>query len=86
MDPIEVTICAGTACVVMDGSRLALLEEHLPARLKGRVKLRGANCLELCHGRGAAQAPHVLVEGQPLERATLDSLIARLESLLPAGH
>ena len=29
MDPIEVTICAGTACVVMDGSQLALLEEHL---------------------------------------------------------
>ena len=86
MDPIEVTICAGTACVVMDGSQLALMEEHLPPRLRGRVKLRGANCLELCHGHGAALAPHVLVEGQPLERATMARLVARIESLLPAGH
>ena len=82
MDPINVTICAGTACVVMDGSQLALLEEHLPARLQGRVQLRGEGCLELCHGRNAAQAPFVRVEGEVLDRATFERIAARIEALL----
>ena len=84
METIEVTICAGTACVVMDGSQLLLLEEHLPPHLRGRVKLRGARCLELCHGNGAAQAPHVRVAGEHLDHATLEGLIARIETLLGA--
>jgi NADH:ubiquinone oxidoreductase subunit E len=85
MDPIHVTICAGTACVVMDGSQLALLEEHLPARLRGRVKLRGERCLELCQSRGAAGGPYVLVQGEPMEQATFERIAARIEALLEAG-
>jgi len=85
MDPITVTICAGTACVVMDGSGLVLLEEHLPAHLKGRVKVRGERCLELCHGHGAAQGPYVLVAGEALDHASFQGIAARIEQLLGTG-
>ena len=76
MAPITLTICAGTACVVMDGSRLALLEEHLPAHLKGRVKLRG---------QGATRGPYVLVQGEPLAQASFERIAERIEALLAAG-
>jgi len=85
MAPITLTICAGTACVVMDGSRLALLEEHLPAHLKGRVKLRGERCLELCHLQGATRGPYVLVQGEPLAQASFERIAERIEALLTAG-
>lgn len=81
MDSITVTICAGTACVVMDGSQLMLLEEHLPPRLKGRVKLRGARCLELCHAQGAS-APHVLIGDEPMDHASFERIARRIEALL----
>jgi len=88
MEPILVTICVGTACVVMDGSRLVLLEEHLPAHLKGRVTIKGARCLELCERHTAARAPYVTVDGETVENATFESVIAaievRLAALLPA--
>lgn len=79
---IHVTVCAGTACVVMDGSDLVLLEEHLPEHLKGRVKVKGARCLERCHGAGGSRAPYAEVEGELVERATLEGLAARIQALL----
>lgn len=85
MESIVVSICAGTACVVMDGSQLALLEEHLPPHLKGRVKLRGERCLDLCHAHGASHAPFVRIQGEPMEQATLERIAARIEALLAEG-
>lgn len=82
MEPILVSICVGTACVVMDGSRLVLLEDHLPAHLKGRVKIRGERCLELCQRHTAARAPFVLVDGEPLENATFQTIVERIEARL----
>jgi len=85
MDPIHVSICAGTACVVMDGSQLLLLEEQLPPHLKGRVKIRGERCLELCQRLGAAKAPFVLIEGQTLDQATFARIAERIQTLLDQG-
>ena len=85
MDEIEITLCAGTACAVMDGSRLLLLEEQLPERLKGRVRIRGERCLELCHTLGAGDGPYVLVAGEPLANASLERIRARVEQLCAAG-
>ncbi|BDU71329.1 NADH-quinone oxidoreductase subunit NuoE family protein [Mesoterricola silvestris] len=82
MEPVTVTICMGTACVVMDGSRLVLLEEHLPERLRGRVRIRGERCLELCTRHSAARAPFVLVDGEPLANATFEGIVARIEDVL----
>ncbi len=82
MDPIIVTICAGTTCMVMGGSHLLLLEEHLPPHLRGRVQVKGARCLGLCDGERPAEAPYVKIEGELLAEATLPRILAHLETLV----
>lgn len=82
MEPVAVSICMGTACVVMDGSRLVLLEEHLPAHLRDLVKIRGERCLDLCTRHTAALAPFVLVDGEPLANATFEAIVERVEARL----
>lgn len=82
MEPIIVTICAGTACTVMDDSRLLLLEEFLPEALRGRVKVKGARCLDDCHGEGALEAPYVRIGDELLKRATVAKVVAHLEARL----
>ncbi len=82
MDPITVTICAGTACTVMDDSRLLLLEEFLPERLRGRVKVKGARCLDYCHGDGALEAPYVKIGDEVMKRATVAKILEHLEARL----
>jgi len=85
MDPITVTLCAGTACVVMDGSQLLLLDELLPPEMKNRVKLRGERCLDICRGKGAADGPYVRIGDEVMSRATPAKVRARLEELLRGG-
>jgi NADH:ubiquinone oxidoreductase subunit E len=87
MPIVTVTICAGTACVVMDDGRLLQLEEQLPPRLQGRVLVKGARCLELCGQGRALEAPFVLVGGEVLARATVPRIVERLDALLgePGG-
>jgi len=82
MECLQITLCAGTACVVMDSSQLLLLEEQLPSHLKDRVKIRGARCLDLCRGGCAAEGPYVLIGDEPMPRATPAKIITRLEALL----
>ena len=81
MEPITVTVCAGTTCVLMGGSNLLMLEEQLPEHLVGRVKVKGARCLERCDGSHPNEAPYVLIDGELLADATLPRILARLEAL-----
>ncbi len=81
MDTIVVTVCAGTTCVVMGGSHLLMLEEQLPEHLRGRVRVRGARCLELCDGRNPNEAPYVKIGDEILADATLPRILERLEVL-----
>ena len=74
----DITVCAGTTCVVMDGGDLLLLDERLPEDLRGQVRVRAVPCLEACSRHRCGDAPHVLVDGQPLQRATLDRIVAAL--------
>ncbi len=80
--PLTVTVCTGTTCSLMDGAALLDLEAQLPPSLQGRVRVRGARCLEQCHRDHASEAPFVLVEGACMGRATIPGVIARLEALL----
>lgn len=82
MDPITVTVCAGTTCVVMGGSHLLMLEDHLPEHLRGRVKVKGARCLEQCNSDRPDEAPYVQIEGEILAEATLPRILAHLEALV----
>lgn len=82
MEPICITVCAGTACAVMGGSDLLLLEEDLPERFRGRVRIRGARCLEVCHAGRCEEAPYALIDGRPLARATRARLLEHLDRLI----
>lgn len=81
MEPITVTICAGTTCAVMGGSHLLMLEEDLPEHLRNRVEVKGARCLELCDGNRSDEAPYVKINGELMVEATLPRILARLEVL-----
>jgi NADH:ubiquinone oxidoreductase subunit E len=82
----KVTICTGTACFVMGGSELLLLEEQLPGALKEITELEGVPCLEICKQGGygntrSDHAPFVLIDGEILEEANGQKIISRLETL-----
>lgn len=82
MEPLTVTLCAGTACTVMDASGLLLLEDRLPEALRGRVRVRGARCLDLCRTGRGLDAPYVRIGDEILARATVEKVLARLEERL----
>ncbi|BDU76020.1 hypothetical protein [Mesoterricola sediminis] len=82
MEPLTVTICAGTACTVMDGTGLLLLEDQLPEGLRGRVRVRGARCLDHCREGRGLEAPYVLIGDELMGRATVAKVVARLEERL----
>lgn len=81
MKKIKVSICTGTACYVMGASELLLLGEMLPEDLKDKVEIEGVTCLDKCKGAGSGKSkpPYVLVDGELIESATVQSVIAKIE-------
>ena len=82
----KVTICTGTACFVMGGSELLLLEEQLPGDLKAVTEIEGSPCSGICKRSeyGSAQADHApfaLVDGKVIEQASLQKIIDCLRTL-----
>ena len=85
----KVTICTGTACFVMGGSELLLLEEQLSDELKAITEIEGCSCLGICkqseHGKAQADyAPFVQIDGVVMEQATVQKIIEYLER--PEDH
>jgi len=82
----KVTICTGTACFVMGGSELLLLEEQLPDDLKAITEVEGSTCSGICkrseYGSAQAdQAPFAQINGAVIEQASIQKIIAHLKSL-----
>jgi NADH:ubiquinone oxidoreductase subunit E len=82
----KVTICTGTACFVMGGSELLLLEEQLPDDLKGTVEIEGSTCIGACkkaeYGKTQSDhAPFVQINGEVMEQANILKIIERLRGL-----
>jgi NADH:ubiquinone oxidoreductase subunit E len=82
----KVTVCTGTACFVMGGSELLLLEDQLPPELKAVTEIEGSNCLGVCkraeHGAAqSAHAPFVQINDTVLEQATAGAIIDHLKTL-----
>jgi NADH:ubiquinone oxidoreductase subunit E len=80
-DKIKVTICSGTACFVMGGADLLVLEEHLPASLKGLVEITGSPCLEFCKNGSFGEAPFATIEGETIAAATIPILLERIAAI-----
>lgn len=75
-DKLKVIICSGTACFVMGGSELLLLEDELPEAWRGRVSVEASPCLGSCKDRSCGRAPFVKVGGEDLAGATMPALLA----------
>lgn len=80
-EKITIEICTGTACFVMGGSEILLIEEHLPGELKERVNVKGTLCMDQCELESCERAPFVRINGSVLENATIPSIIAHLKEL-----
>lgn len=76
-----VSICTGTACFVMGGSELLLLEEQLPDELKASTEIEGTTCLDLCRDKVNINAPFVKINDEIMEHATIQKIIERLGEL-----
>lgn len=76
---VKVSLCAGTTCYVMGGKALLDLEDRLPDDLIGKVKIDGSNCLGLCR---EGTPPFVKIDGDPLDQATEDRIIAAVRNRL----
>lgn len=74
----RITLCSGTACYLMAGSELLLLESHLPPGLRQQVAIEGRPCLELCKRDQLATAPYVLIDGTVFSGATLPAVLERI--------
>jgi len=75
-----VTICTGTACFVMGGSELLLLEEQLPDDLKAITDIEGSPCIGTCkrseYGKTQSDhAPFVQIDGEVIEQANTQKII-----------
>lgn len=75
---IKVSICSGTACFVMGGSELLLLEDELPEAWRGRVSLEASPCLGYCKDRSCGRAPFVSLDGERLDAVTMPALLSRI--------
>lgn len=76
----KVIICTGTACFVMGGSELLLLEEQLPDDLKAVTEIEGSPCIGTCkrseYGKTRSDhAPFVQIDGEVIEQANTQKII-----------
>ena len=84
MEKVKVSICTGTACFVMGGSEILLIEDQLPDDLKGKVEVEGVTCLEKCKDSSCGKAPFVIVNGEVVPQATITSVIEKIRTALHA--
>ena len=77
-DIIRIVVCSGTACCVMGGSELLLLDDHIPARWKDKVSVEDSPCLGFCKDKKYGKAPYVKIDDEVLASATLAMVLAKM--------
>lgn len=82
MEKILVEICSGTACYVMGGSELLLLEENLPENLRDKVEIEGRTCIEECKHSENGKAPFVRVNGELIASASIPAIIEKIQQIV----
>jgi len=79
---VKVIVCSGTACYVMGGSELLLLDDHIPAKWKGRIELEGSPCLGFCKDRKYGRAPYAKVDDCVISAATIPAVLQKIAEML----
>lgn len=75
-ESVKIVVCSGTACYVMGGSELLLLDDHIPARWKDKVSIEGASCLGFCKDKKYGKAPYATIDGEVLASATIPQILS----------
>jgi NADH:ubiquinone oxidoreductase subunit E len=78
---IKIVICTGTACFVMGGSELLLLEENLPEHIKAHVDISGTTCIDNCKNDQNGKSPFVEINGVVMSEATIPKVIDYVKEL-----
>lgn len=83
MDKIQVKICAGTACFVMGAPQIQALEFAAPGDLADKIEVTEVRCMNHCsQNQGYNKGPFVEINGEVLEEATLEKVIAKIRELI----
>jgi len=72
---VKIVVCSGTACYVMGGSELLLLDDHIPGKWKARIQIEGSPCLGYCKDKKHGKAPFAMVDGTLLSQATVPEVL-----------
>lgn len=75
---VKIVVCSGTACYVMGGSDLLLLDDHIPAKWKSHVQIEGSPCLGFCKDKKNGKAPFALVDDTIIPQASIPELLRRI--------
>ncbi|MDD3145844.1 MAG: hypothetical protein PHD82_00970 [Candidatus Riflebacteria bacterium] len=71
----KITICSGTACYVMGGAQLMMLEDLIPAEFRDQVEIVGSNCLQACRDSSNGQPPFVRINDYLMESASIARIV-----------
>lgn len=83
---IKVRICTGTACFVMGGSELLLLEDNLPDNLRGLVEISGTTCMDFCKDSENGKSPFAEIDGVVVSEASLHKVISYIEEIVTSNR
>ena len=83
MEKIQVKICAGTACFVMGAPQVQALEFAAPEDLADRIEITEVRCMNHCsQGRNYNKGPFVEVNGELIEEATFEKVVAKIREVI----
>ena len=83
MKKIEVKICAGTACFVMGAPQIQALEFSAPDDIADKIEIVEVRCMNHCNkGSGYNKGPFVEVNGELIEEATMEKVVAKVRELI----
>ena len=83
MEKIKVKLCAGTACFVMGAPQVQALEFSAPEDIADKIEITEVRCMNHCnHGRNYNKGPFVEVNGELIEEATFEKVVAKIRELI----
>lgn len=83
MEKIQIKLCAGTACFVMGAPQIQALEFAAPADIADKIEIKEVRCMNHCsEGNGYNKGPFVEVNGEVIEEATFEKVVAKIRELI----
>ena len=83
MEKIQIKLCAGTACFVMGAPQIQALEFAAPADIADKIEIKEVRCMNHCSkGNGYNKGPFVEVNGEVIEEATFEKVVAKIRELI----